>query len=176
MRLLAVIALVVILVLPAGATEVSEVLADPEEYAGRELSITGELVGDYSRRSEGVWVQVNDDPFVTKPIVAGGDPSTTSTGLGALVATDLFDSVVEGLPGRYGRSGPVVQFEGVFRYHDPGRGGESYLEVEGASLAHPARDHPRPGPDAWLWVGIGLLLAAGVGAGMVRRGQPPPET
>lgn len=176
MRLLAVVALVVMPVLPAAAVEVSEVLADPEEYAGRELSITGELVGDYSRRNEGVWVQVNDDPFVANPIVAGGEPSATSTGIGALVPTELFDSIVEGPPGRYGRTGPVVELQGVFRYHDPGRGGETYLEVETASMVDRGRDHPVPGPDGWLWIGVGLLLAAGAGAGIIRRGRGQPES
>lgn len=175
MRFLLVVALLVVPALPASATEVAEVLSDPEEYAGQRLTITGELVGDYSPRSEGVWVQVNDDPFVETPIVAGGEPSVTSAGIGALIPTDLFDAVVDAPPGRYGRTGPVVELGGVFRYHDPDRGGETYLEVETASLVEPGRDRPVPGPDRWLWIGVGLLVAAGVGAGIVRWRRQEPE-
>lgn len=174
MRLLLALALLVLPALPASATEVAEVLTDPEAYSGRQLTITGELVGDYSRRGEGVWVQVNDDPFVSTPVAAGGEPSTTSSGIGALIPTDLFDAVVVGPPGRYGRTGPVVELEGVFRYHDPERGGETYLMVESATLVDPARPYDVPGPDRWLWIGTGLILAAGAGALVVRRTRPKP--
>ena len=177
MRYLLALALVVASPLPAVATtvEVAELLASPEDYAGRQVTITGELVGDYSKRSEGVWVQVNDDPFVETPIVAGGDPSTTSTGVGALIPTELFDAVVVGAPGRYGRTGPVVELDGVFRYHDPDRGGETYLQVAAASLIDPGHDHPVPGPDRWLWIGAIMSLVAVAGAGAVRRGLRSPD-
>ncbi|HSJ34930.1 MAG TPA: hypothetical protein VLB85_07735 [Acidimicrobiia bacterium] len=177
MKFLVALTLAIVSAVPAAATtlEVAEILADPAQYADLRLTITGELVGDYSKRGEGVWVQVNDDPFVAAPIVAGGDPSTTSTGVGALIPTDLFEAVVVGQPGRYGRTGPLVELDGIFRYHDPDRGGETYLEVEAASLVDPAREHPVPGPDRWLWVGAALLLAAISAAGAVRRSRRPAE-
>jgi hypothetical protein len=176
-RFLFVLAVVAVLAVPAAATtvEVADLIADPDGYADRRLTVTGELVGDYSRRNEGVWVQVNDDPFVTAPVAAGGEPSTTSTGMGALIPTAVFDAVVVGEPGRYGRTGPVVELDGIFKYHDPDRGGETYLQVEAASLVSPARDHPLPGADRWLWIGAALSLAAVLGAGAVRRRRRPPE-
>lgn len=177
MRLLLILVLLLLPAVPAPAqaVAVSELLADPGGYAEENLTITGELVGDYSRRDEGVWVQVNDDQFVTSPVVAGGEASATSAGIGALIPIEVFDAVVVGAPGRYGRTGPVVELDGTFRYHDPDRGGETYLEVETASLVEPARDHPVPGPDRWLWIGSGLVVAAGVGALGVRRKQEPTE-
>lgn len=177
MRWLIVLVLVTVPAITALAepADLSELLADPEAFSGQRLTVTGELVGDYSRRDEGVWVQVNDDPFVADPIVVGGEPSATSVGIGALIPTGEFDSVVVGPPGRYGRTGPVVELVGTFRYHDAGRGGETYLEVETVALVAPARHHPVPGPDRWLWIGSGLVMAAGSGAVVLRRKREPTE-
>jgi hypothetical protein len=62
-----------------------------------------------------------------------------------------------------------VTLTGTWRYHDPGRSGESYLDVaEVRVLSLPWR--LEEGLD-WLplGLGLGLLAAAGAVAAMVRR-------
>lgn len=168
--------------LPAFASEhamevkASQLLSDSDEWDGRRVAVTGELVGDYSPRDDGVWVQLNDDSFVGSPIGAGGTPDTTNTGIGARIPTDLFDRV-EGSPGRYGQTGPVVRLEGIFRHSDADLQGETYLAVDAAATITPAREHPAPGPDVWLPVGLVLLSIAGVVLyiGRSDRRQPPDD-
>jgi hypothetical protein len=162
------------LALPAAAveTEIGELVARPQDFAGLDVTVTGELVGDYSPRQEGVWVQVNDDAFVGSPIGAGGQAASTNVGVGALVPTPVFEQVAAGEPGRHGRTGPIVTLTGVFVYQDPALGGETYLRVEEATLVAAAGDHPAPGPDVWLVVGSGLLAFAGLGTALIRR-RPP---
>lgn len=150
-------------VLAADAVEVSvsDLLANPEAWNQQRVAIIGELVGDYSSRADGVWVQLNDDPYASSPVGAGGAPEGTNTGIGARIPTEMFSDGVDGPPGRYGRHGPIVRLEGVFIHSDPDLAGESYLEVDRASTLTPGRSFAVPGPDMWLAVGIGLLLTAG---------------
>lgn len=152
---------------------VSDLLADPEKWNLQEVAITGELVGDYSRRTDGVWVQLNDDAFASSPIGAGGAPEGTNTGIGARISPEVFSGGVEGPPGRYGRHGPIVRLEGVFRHADPDLDGETYVAVETALTLTAARSFTVPGPDLWLVVGAGLMVAAG---GFTWRFQRQQET
>ena len=142
--------------------DVADLLAEMDLWDEQRISITGELVGDYSYRSSGVWVQINDDAFVRAPVGAGGTPTSGNTGLGALVPTEAFDSSALGPPGRNGRYGPVVQAVGVFHRNDPALSGETYLEVEKIIILQVAEAYSVPGPDIWLYVGVVLLALAGV--------------
>ena len=142
--------------------DAADLLAEMDLWDEQRISVTGELVGDYSQRSSGVWVQINDDAFVRAPVGAGGTPTSGNTGLGALVPTEAFDSSALGPPGRNGRYGPVIQAVGVFHHNDPALSGETYLEVEKIIILHAAEAYSVPGPDIWLYVGVVLLALAGI--------------
>lgn len=149
--------------------DVSDLLADLEHWDGQRISVSGELVGDYSYRSDGVWVQINDDPYVRSPIGAGGEPVGANIGIGARVPRQLFDRGVVGPPGRDGRFGPVVHAVGIFHHNDPALTGETYLQVEEITTLQPAESYPEPGTDLWTWVGVVLMAAAVAVALRTRR-------
>lgn len=179
-RLLGAVVLVLALPLPSLAedTEVAALLARPDDFDGRQVSVTGELVGDYSPRDEGVWVQLNDDPYVRRPIGQGGVPTGANTGIGALIPDRIFDATDLGPPGRYGRLGPEVTLTGTFTHSDPDLGGETYILVEEMVLIDAAEAYAVPGPDMWLVVGLALLTVAGAITFIARRlaGQRSLET
>lgn len=160
-------------VLAADAVEVSvsDLLANPEDWNQQPVAVIGELVGDYSRRADGVWVQLNDDPYAYSPVGAGGAPEGANTGIGARIPAEVFSDGVDGSAGRYGRHGPIVLLEGVFIHSDPDLAGESYLAVDRASTLTPGRSFAVPGPDMWLALGVVLLLAAGAITWPHRRRQ-----
>lgn len=149
--------------------DVSDLLGDLEFWNGQRISVSGELVGDYSYRSDGVWVQINDDPYVRSPIGAGGRPVGANVGIGGRVPRDVFDRGVVGPPGREGRFGPVVQAVGIFHHNDPALTGETYLQVEEITTLQPAESYPEAGADAWTWVGVALIAAAVAVALRTRR-------
>lgn len=165
MRALARLGFLAVLILPAAPAlaqeiAVSELLAESPKLSGREVTIEGELVGDYGFREDGwMWTQLNDDVYVDHPIRDGIAPGGGNTGVGVHIPSDL----AEGLdhPGGYHHRGPVVRLTGIWRHHDPDRQGESYLEVETLGVIDPGRQLD----EAVVWwtvlAGLGLMAASG---------------
>ncbi len=155
------------------ADEVSleTLLFDPAAYEG-EVTVRGELVGDYGVRSDGsVWSQLNDDPYADAPVLEGGSLQGGNIGIGVRLDEDMITNL--GSPGGYRLHGPVVEITGTWRYHDPARGGESYLDAEVVHLvqqARPLREDPHWGV---LVTGILLLGTAGVLWRMRRKDATP---
>lgn len=156
---------------PAEVDEVtvSALLADPEAYTGGPVVVVGELVGDFGRRSDGtVWTQLNGDPYAEAPLRAGGGLAGSNVGIGVRIPGDLWPGFEQ--PGGYRFRGPVVELTGRWRYHDPGRGGESYLDVTALELLAP----PSPLEEGVRWLplglGLGFLAAAVLGWVFLRRG------
>ena len=140
---------------PALATDIpaGELDANPDRYDGRELTVTGEVVGDYGVRADAVWVQLNDDPYVSRPLLERARPTGTNTSIAVRMPLELFDHVTWGDPGRYGTRGPILRFTGVFHHNDTDRGGETYVEASGVwppsgsdSCSRPSGRSPSRGP------------------------------
>jgi hypothetical protein len=125
------------------AQEVPEVPVEvlvvaPVEFSDTEISVTGELIGDYGHRRDGTtWTQLNDDGYATGPLREGGALSGANVGIGLRLPRSL----AEGLdaPGGYLLKGPLVTATGIWKYHDPDRGGESYLDVTALEIVEPGR-------------------------------------
>ena len=148
---------------------VADLLADPEVFAGLLLLVRGELVGDFGKRADGsVWTQLNGDAYAEAPLRDGGGLAGSNLGIGVRFAAGVWPGFDR--PGGYRVQGPIVELTGVWRYHDPERSGESYLEVVTVDLVAAARELPEPG-FRWLPIGLGLgfLAAAGGITVVVRR-------
>jgi len=147
---------------------VAQLLGAPGDYAAAPVVVRGELVGDYGRRSDGtVWTQLNGDPYAEAPLLAGGSLAGANLGIGVRFPADVWPGFDR--PGGYRVRGPVVEVTGVWRYHDPERGGESYLDATGLVLLA----EPLPLEEGMRWLplglGLGLLGAAAVGLAVRRR-------
>ena len=143
----------------AEATTVSELIADSEALAGSEVTVEGELVGDYGFRQDGwMWTQLNGDDYVHAPIVNGGEPTGGNSGVGVRMPFELGEGLDP--PGGYRNRGPIVRVTGVWKHHDPARQGESYLEATSLTVVEPGR--PRSQNPQWpaMLVGLGLLAGS----------------
>ena len=155
---------------PAHLDEVTmaDLLADPESYSGQTVAVRGELVGDFGERADGtVWTQLNGDPYAEAPLRSGGGLAGPNLGIGVRFPEEVwpgFDS-----PGGYRVRGPVVEVTGVWRFHDPDRGGETYLDATGVVLLAA----PRALEEGVRWLplalGLGFLGAAGAVTLAARR-------
>lgn len=150
----------------AGPVDVEVLLADPEAFQG-EVTLTGELVGDYGWRGDGwVWAQLNDDAYAEQPILEDGALSGGNVGVGIRMPHGLAEEL--GPPGGYRRRGPVVAATGTWVYHDETRGGESYLEVVSLVVVEPGRDLSED--PSWLrLVGGTALLGAAAALWITRK-------
>jgi len=149
------------------AVTVADLLASPDVYTT--VVVRGELVGDFGERSDGtVWTQLNGDPYAEAPLLAGGSLAGPNLGIGVRIPPELWPGFER--PGGYRERGPVVELTGSWRYHDPERGGESYLDVTGLELL--AEPMALEEGVRWLPLGLGLGLlgaAAAVSLAVRRR-------
>jgi hypothetical protein len=155
--------LLMVPVTPALAAEelsVAELLAESPNLSGREVTVEGELVGDYGFRDDGwMWTQLNGDVYVGNPIREGGEAAGSNVGVGVRIPA----AIVSGLdhPGGYHHLGPIVKLTGIWKHHDEDRQGESYLDVESLEVIQPGRTLDE-GVVWWTIIaGSGLLLASG---------------
>jgi len=148
---------------PAAAAEevsVLEILELGAELAGTEVTVEGELVGDYGFRDDGsMWTQLNDDVYVHQPLREAGSPVGANVGIAVRMPADLAERLDP--PGRYRYRGPVVLATGIWKYHDSKRSGESYLEVQSLTVVEPGR--PLGEEVNWAAVIFGALLLTGAG-------------
>lgn len=151
--------------IPAQAVEVAELDRDPATWEGRQVTLTGELVGDYSARNDVVWVQLNDDAYVDAPLLERNGPEGTNLGMGVRMPVELFQPQSWGGPGRYGRRGPIVAVTGTFIYNEP-VSGDTFVEATEVELIEPARDIDVPVP-VGTWIVATVLLAIGMTLGIV---------
>jgi len=144
---------------PAQAVTVSvvELLEDAEAFAGQEVTVVGELIGDYGFRRDGtMWTQLNGDSYSIRPVVDGGPLRGSNVGIGIRMSSEVGRRLDP--PGRYRRLGPVVLVTGIWKYHDPERQGETYLDVRSIVVEAPGRDLSE-GPN-WAVYGAGFALFA----------------
>jgi hypothetical protein len=169
-RIALLIAVLLVVPTPASAGEVSvaDLLADGAALEGEIITVEGELIGDFQRRNEWVWVQLNDDSYVESPILDGGRLTGANLGIALRFSRALFDAAGFDEPGRYGVRGPVARVTGVWRYHDEDRGGESYLDAVSFEVVERERRFDEELPLGVLLLGLALLVAGG-GIALISR-------
>jgi hypothetical protein len=148
---------------PASAAEevsVTEILELGAELAGEEITVEGELIGDYGFRDDAsMWTQLNGDAYVDQPLREGGSPIGANVGIALRMPVELTGALDP--PGRYRDRGPVVRVTGIWKYHDSTRPGESYLEVQSLTVTEPGRQLNEE--VNWTAVIFGALLIVGAG-------------
>lgn len=150
----------------ADAVDVADLLENPTGHVG-EITIVGELIGDYGFRSDGfMWTQLNDDSYANDPILDGGNLTGGNVGVAVRIPSTIAEQL--DAPGGYRVRGPIISATGTWEYHDAMRGGETYLNVTSVLVIEKGRDlseHPNP-----VVLVTGLVLVAG--AGLMGRRTP----
>ena len=142
----------------AAEVSVSDLITNSAAMSGLEVTVEGELVGDYGFRDDGwMWTQLNGDDYVYTPIGDGGEPTGGNTGVGVRMPLELGEQLDP--PGGYRNRGPIVRVTGIWKHHDPARQGESYLEATSLTVVEPGR--PISQDPQWTATLVGLGFLAG---------------
>jgi hypothetical protein len=145
----------------AEEVSVAEILEMGADLAGEEVTVEGELVGDYGFRDDGsMWTQLNGDTYALQPIREGGRPAGANVGIALRIPLDLGGGLDP--PGGYRYRGPIVRVTGIWKYHDTTRPGESYVEVQSLTVTEPGRQLDQEVD--WTPIIFGLVLLVGAGA------------
>lgn len=160
-RLLPLLAIMV-MASPAGATEVEVATLDAEAEAwdGQRVTVDGEIVGEYSIRDGEIWVQLNDDGYVDEPLIENGSLQGGNIGMGVRIPEEAFPGTY-GAPGGYHTRGPIVEVTGVFRYADPGTGGDTFIDASSVTVVEPSRPIEAPDAEPGLLIASVVMIAAG---------------
>jgi len=146
--------------------DVAELLRDPAAYAApdvAEVRLRGELVGDFGHRQDAVWTQLNQDSYSAAPILSGGPLAGGNQGIAVRIPLAIWHEA--GPPGGYRHRGAIVEVAGAWRYHDPDRSGESYLDATSFRILEQSAPLHEQFPRLRLLVGWVLLVGAGLIAG-----------
>jgi hypothetical protein len=149
---------------------VSSLDAEPDTWDGEEVTVAGEIIGDFSVRGEIVWFQLNDDPYAVTPLSEGQELQGTNTGIGVRLPRSEWSEAWGG-PGRYGRRGPIVEVTGTFLHNSPADQGETFIDGSSARLVEAARPISNP-PASTLRAITGVLLTL-IGLGLYNYGRRP---
>ena len=123
-----------------------------------EVTVEGELVGDYGFRGDGfMWTQLNDDSYARAADRRRRSAPGGNVGIGVRMPVDTLGRWNSTQPAGTGLRDRWCSSPGSGRYHDPDRGGESYLEVASLVVIEHGR-RLQEGPDwAVFSLGIGLI-------------------
>ncbi len=150
--------------------DVVALIEDGANFDGQTVTVTGELVGDYGSRRDGTtWTQLNQDPYARSPVSEGGDLAGSNVGIGVRIPTDLVVDLDP--PGRYRMVGPTVEVTGTWRFHDPQRSGESYLDVTSLVTVEAGRSLSEAPDSASYGIGVLLILGSVLALGARKRSR-----
>ncbi len=151
----------VLVPLPVAAVGVTveELIENSSEYGDMDVTVQGELVGDYGFRGDGwMWTQLNGDLYVESPLLDGGDPAGGNIGIGVRMPVELGRGLHP--PGVYGTRGPIVRLSGTWKYHATERQGDSFLQVDSVQVIEPGRKLSEEANWWTITAGVLLLVAA----------------
>jgi hypothetical protein len=136
-----------------------ELVNDMPAYDGKEVTITGEAVGDVMLRDGYGWVTVDDDIYSTRSIEEGGELSGyTNLGIGVWAPRGELDQI--NILGGYKNKGDRVMVTGVFNRACHEHGGDTDIHASSVEVLEPG--HPISHPFAWWKLILVLVLAAAV--------------
>jgi hypothetical protein len=163
--IIAMVTIILVVVLAGGSggiawaaeeVTVEELVANMEEFDEREVTISGEAVGDVMLRDDHGWVTVNDDAYSVESIHEGGDLTGYSNwGIGVWAPRTELEGIQ--IMGGYKYKGDQVRVTGVFHRACQEHGGDTDIHANRVEVLEPG--HPISHPFAHWKLILVLVLA-----------------
>ncbi|MCK4267682.1 MAG: hypothetical protein KAX16_02520 [Actinomycetia bacterium] len=140
---------------PAWAVGSKQLAKDAKKYDGKVVTFTGEVIGDTMERKDGVWLNINDDPYSRQGRVR--HLAGFNHGQGVLVPKKLVGKITTG---RYGFRGDIVRVRGVFHANSPKQGGDMMINATSIRIIKSGFALPLPISARKISLAFFWLLAA----------------
>jgi hypothetical protein len=135
---------------------VEELVNHMPEYDGKEVTISGEVIGDVMLRDDHGWVTVNDDAFSQESIHEGGDfAGYTNWSMSVWAPRAELEDIR--ILGGYKKKGDWVRVTGVFHRACEEHGGDTDIHAYKIEIIEPG--HPISHPFAYWKLALVLILA-----------------
>ena len=141
---------------PYGAVSSINLIENAANYDGERLTFAGEAVGERMVRGSGAWLHLNDDPYISTPVPAGGNLAGYNTGLPVWVPAAGRTDIIEHY-GNYGTRGDIVEVTGTFYAASSDHGGDMVIVAESVRVVRSGRPIEHT-VDLWKWVAAPVLL------------------
>lgn len=127
-----------------GGVGSNDLIEDAQGFDGREVSYSGEVIGDILDAGDHVWLNISDG----------------SNAVGVWVDRNLASEIQ--VAGRYGQRGDAVRVTGVFRRACPEHGGDFDIHAKAVTLVERGLPITHDVQTWKVWLAILLTLAAAV--------------
>ncbi len=132
---------------------------EPKTFDGKEVTFTGEAIGEAMVRGDKAWIHLNDDAYYLKNVEEGAHLGGYNSGMAVWVDASLAREIE--YFGDYKHEGDVVEIRGVFNAACGEHGGDTDIHATSLKVVKGGRDAKDPvKPMKLLWA-VGLALVAG---------------
>ncbi len=143
--------------LAAEEVTIEELVSGMHAFDGKEVTISGEAVGDVMLRGDHGWVTVNDDAYSTRSVQEGGGFAGYSNwGIGVWAPRAELEDIH--ILGGYKNKGDQVRVTGIFHRACREHGGDTDIHASRIEVLEPG--HPISHPFNYWKLGVALALAA----------------
>lgn len=148
----------------------TELVEQPKEFDGSEVTFRGEVIGEAMKRGEMAWLHVNDDAYYVKNVEEGAQLGGYNTGMPVWLPAEEAEPIT--YFGDHKHEGDIVEVSGTFNAACPEHGGDMDIHANGLSVVDPGHAVVDPVSPAKLPWAIGLAALAGLLFVMTRRQAP----
>ncbi len=131
----------------------------PNDWDGKEVTFTGEAIGELMVRGGKAWIHLNDDAYYLKNVEEGAHLGGYNSGMSVWLDTELAREI--DIFGDYKLQGDVVTIVGVYNAACGEHGGDMDVHAETLEITAPGRPAEDPVTTGKLLWAIGLAVAAG---------------
>ncbi len=139
----------------------ARLIETPGFWDGKDITFTGEAIGEAMIRGDIAWLHLNDDPYAYRTIPEGSDTEGYNAGLAIVVPAHLAERI--GAYGSYRVRGDLVTVSGVFRAADPAHGGDMLIQADALQIVAPGKiitEKVSPRDIRLLWLSAAAALMA----------------
>lgn len=149
---------------PGAGVDSAALVENANAWNGRQITFTGEAIGESMVRGEMAWIHVNDDPYMEKGVGEGAPLGGYNSGHAIWIPVELARRIV--FFGDCQNHGDIIRITGTFNSACREHGGDMDIHAVSLEVVHPGRPLARPINMGRAAVAAALFVLAGILSGL----------